>query len=65
MTKPYRFVSNRAGFRLVVFAPSLTKARQYVKNQAVSSISHRALRYCGEGNPSDPEKWCAAKAENY
>lgn len=60
----YRFVQNNGGhFRLCVFAKSERAARQYVKNQAMSSLSHRALRFAGKGEPSDPQNWCAASVK--
>ena len=58
--KPYRFSSDR--YHLVVFATSLRKARDYVKGQSMSSLTHRALKYIGEGHPTDTKNWIAAKA---
>ena len=59
--KPYRFTQNNGGhFQLVVFAKSKQKAINYVKRQAISSLAHRALRFVGEGHPSNPENWVAA-----
>ena len=59
--RPLRFMGPEGrGFKLVVFAPSLAKARAYVKAQAISSKAHRALKFVGEGHPPNPEDWCAA-----
>lgn len=61
--KPFMFAQDVGHFKLVVFATSQRKARQYVKNQAMSSLSHRALKFVGAGQPSNPETWVAATAQ--
>jgi len=60
MNKPYQFAQETGHFKLVVFAKSKKAAQQYVKNQAMSSLSHRALKFVGEGQPANPESWVAA-----
>jgi hypothetical protein len=47
------------GFKLAVHAKSLPAARRYVKNESLSVVAYRTLKYLGEGPPSDPENWCA------
>lgn len=59
--KAFMFASeHRAGFKLVVFARTRDKAIEYVRNQSLSSISHRSLKYAGEGQPGDTYGWVAA-----
>jgi hypothetical protein len=57
----FRFVgSDIRGFKLAVIAPSLRKARAYVRSEAIGSIAHRLLKYVGKGAPPNPQDWCAA-----
>jgi hypothetical protein len=59
--KPFRFCGpDVRSFKLVVFARRLRDAREYVKREAIGSKAHRVLKYAGEGNPDNPEMWCAA-----
>ena len=60
MNKAFRFVGS---FKLVVMARNLTNARKYVKNQAISSVSHRSLKYVGEGHPTNGDGWVGAVAD--
>lgn len=61
--KVYRFATDERvgrGYRLAVHATSLAAAREYVRNQATSSLTHRKLKYQGEGPPPNPEGWTGA-----
>ena len=59
--RAFMFASDRP-FRLVVFAPSITAARKYLKSQR-NCRAHRALKFLGQGEPTDPEKWVAARVD--
>lgn len=56
--KVYRFMSDR--YKVAVHAPTLAKARAYVKGHATSSLTHRELKYVGEGHPPDAPNWVGA-----
>lgn len=58
--KVFKFMSPKGSYKLAVHATSLSKAREYVKGQALSSLIHRTLKYVGEGHPSDPSGWVGA-----
>lgn len=62
--RPFRFVpgpnARYRHFKLVVHARTRRAAQQYVRDQALSSIPHRGLKYDGEGHPSHPDRWTAA-----
>jgi hypothetical protein len=60
MDKVFRFTGS---FNLAVYSKTLKKARLYVKQQAMSSVLHRTLKYSGEGHPPNPENWVAASAK--
>ena len=65
-TRSFMFVQEGGGhFKVVVLARNLRLARKYVKNQAISVIAYRTLKYIGEGSPSINQRtgfaegWCA------
>lgn len=57
----FRFTNGR--YNLAVHAYGVKRAREYVRSQAVSSLTHRSLRYVGEGPPSNTTGWVGANAE--
>lgn len=62
MNKAFRFVSEKGHFKLVVMARTERSARRYVRDQAVSSLAHRALKFVGEGTPTG-DGWTGAVAD--
>ena len=57
--KTFRFMHpSGKGFKLAVIAQNLRAARQYVRSH--NSAVHNALKYVGEGHPTNPEGWTAA-----
>ena len=61
MNKAFRFIGGN--YKLVVLARTLADAREYVRGQAASSITHRGLRYVGDGHTADTAGWVAAVAK--
>jgi hypothetical protein len=58
--RPYRFAGpQKRSLHLVVFAPTLLRARAYVRRMARRHRRFRPLKYLGEGNPDNRSDWAA------
>lgn len=64
MNKVFRFMrKDGRGYKVAIHARTLRRARQYVKDRAISELAYRDLEYVGEGHPSDTHGWVGVVAD--